>query len=510
MDVIELGARPLDLATVAAAAEGHARLALGEAARARVARAHRTVGEVLASGRPVYGVNTGFGKLAHVRIEPARIAELQRNLLRSHAAGMGPPLPPEETRLSLFLRIHTLALGHSGVSIELLERLIRLYNEGVLPVIPEQGSVGASGDLAPFAHLALVLLGEGEAVRRGGARRSGAAVLAELGLPPYVPGPKEGLALINGTGITAAIGLRVALQARAFLRLADVVGSLSVEASRSSPAPFHERVAAARPHPGHAAAAANVRRLLEGSAIVESHRDCAKVQDPYSFRCLPQIHGAVRDALAHVEDVLLREANSATDNPLVFAEEGTLVSAGNFHAQAAALALDYLAAALAVFAAAAERRVDGLMNEQVTGLPAFLTRESGLRSGFMMAQVTAAALVGEARVLAHPATAGTVPTGGGQEDHVSHGPYAARKAGQVLGLAQKIVASELLAAAQGIDLLRPLRTTPGLEAAHAALRERVPRLDEDRPLAPDLEAAYAMVRTGSLLRAVEDTVGRLE
>jgi histidine ammonia-lyase len=509
MDAIEIGARPLDLPTVATAAAGGARLALGEAARARVIRAHRTVGEVLASGRAVYGVNTGFGKLAHVRIEPARIAELQRNLLRSHAAGMGPPLPPEETRLSLFLRIHTLALGHSGVSIELLERLVRLYNEGVLPVIPEQGSVGASGDLAPFAHLALVLLGEGEAVR-GGVRRSGAAVLAELGLEPYAPAPKEGLALINGTGITAAIGLRVALRARAFLRAADAVGALSVEASRGSPSPFHERVAAARPHPGHAAAAANVRRLLEGSAIVESHRDCAKVQDPYSFRCLPQIHGAVRDALAHVEEVLLREANSATDNPLVFAEEGALVSAGNFHAQAAALALDYLAAALAVFAAAAERRVDGLMNAEVTGLPAFLTRESGLRSGFMMAQVTAASLVGEARVLAHPASPGTVPTGGGQEDHVSHGPFAARKAGQVLALAEKVLAIELLAAAQGIDLLRPLRTTPGLEAAHAALRARVPRLDEDRVLAPDLEAAHALVRDGDLLRTIEDTVGPLE
>jgi len=411
----------------------------------------------------------------------------------SHAAGVGEPLPEPAVRGMLLLRANTLARGCSGVREEIVDGLLALLAHGVHPVVPSRGSVGASGDLAPLAHLALPLLGRGEATFRG-RRLPAREALAAAGLAPLALAPREGLGLINGTqAMTSLLALALA-EARRLAKVADLVGALATDAFRGTDAAFDARVHAVRPHPGQRASAANLWRLMRGSAIRDSHRENdVRVQDPYSFRCMPQVHGAVRDVLDDVERKLAVEMNAATDNPLVFAADGAMVSGGNFHGQPMALAADFLAIAAAELGAISERRTEKLTNDAFSGLPPFLVADAGLNSGFMMAQVTAAALVSENKTLAHPASVDSIPTSADKEDHVSMGMWAALKAGQVVANVRKVLAIELLAAAQGVDLLRPLASSAPLEALHAAVRERVPAWDHDREMAPDLAAAEALL-----------------
>jgi histidine ammonia-lyase len=487
--MIVLDGESLTLEQLAAVAHDGEAAALSAGARARVAAARGVIDRAIAGGGAVYGVNTGFGNLANVRIAPAQLSDLQQRLLLSHAAGMGEPLPAPAVRAMLLLRANTLARGRSGIRVETLEALIELLRHDLLPVVPSRGSVGASGDLAPLAHLALPLLGHGRA-RLGSEDLPGAEALARCGLQPIALGPKEGLALVNGTqAMTALLALSV-LEARRLVRLADLLGALSTDALRGTDAAFDPRIQAARPHAGQAASAGNLWRLLQGSAIRDSHRvGDVRVQDPYSIRCMPQVHGAVRDVLADVERKVAVEMNAATDNPLVFAEEGEILSGGNFHGEPMAFAADFLAIALSELASIAERRIEKLTNAAFSGLPPFLVEDAGLNSGFMMAQVTAAALVAENKVLAHPASVDSIPTSADKEDHVSMGMGAALKLQQVVLNVRRVLAIELVAAAQGVDLLRPLRTSPRLEALRDDLRERVPAWDRDREMSVDLVVA---------------------
>ncbi len=484
-----------------------ARVSLSPEALAAVARSRKTVDDIVARGDVVYGITTGFGKLAQTRIPPADLAALQRNLILSHSAGVGPPLPPEETRAMILLRANALLRGFSGVRAQIIERLVALFNEGVTPVVPEQGSVGASGDLAPLAHLALVLIGEGEAFHRG-RRLPAREALAAAGIEPVRLEAKEGIALINGTQATSAIGALALARSRTLARTADVAAAASLEGSKGSVRAFDARIQKVRPHPGHAEAAANVRALMRDSEILDSHKTCDKVQDAYSLRCVPQVHGAIRDALRHAIEVTEREMNSVTDNPLVFADDGDVVSGGNFHAEPLALVLDYASIAMAELGNISERRTEGLVNPDLSGLPAFLSPEPGLHSGLMITQVVAAALASENKVLAHPASADTIPTSANMEDHVSMGTHAARKLRQIVDNTERIVAIELLCAAQAVEFHRK-RPGRGVEAAIRALRERVPRLERDRVLSGDIETIRGLVRDGAILAAAEGASGPL-
>lgn len=497
--MIEIGSPELTLEDFRRAVLGRERCALASGARERIAAARAVIDRVAAGEDAVYGVNTGFGELARVRIPPDRLAALQTRLVLSHAAGAGEPLPDEAVRGMLLLRAHALARGHSGVRPELVDALLALLAAGVLPVVPSRGSVGASGDLAPLAHLALPLLGRGR-VRCDGRELSAAEGLVKAGLAPLELAPKEGLALINGTQAMTSLLALAALEGRRLVRAADLVGALSTDALRGTDAAFDPRLHALRPYPGQIASAANLWRLLQGSAIRESHRDCAldrRVQDPYSVRCMPQVHGAVRGVLADCEAKLAVELNAVTDNPLVFpgagADGGEVVSGGNFHGAPVAHAADALAAALTDLAAISERRTEKLTNSAFSGLPPFLVEDAGVNSGFMIAQVTAAALVSENKTLSHPAAVDSIPTSADKEDHVSMGMWAALKLGRVAANARTVLAIELLAAAQGIDLLRPLTSSPPLEALHAAVRELVPAWREDREMAPDIAASEGFV-----------------
>ncbi len=500
------------LDALCAVAHGEARLVLSPHVRDRVDRARAVVDRLAAAGDGapnVYGVNTGFGALAETRIAADQIRTLQRNLVRSHACGVGPKLPTPAVRAMMALRAQTVAMGCSGARAEIVDLLVAMLERGVHPRIPAQGSVGASGDLAPLAHLALVLIGEGEA-EHGGRVLPGGEALAAAELSPLTLEAKEGLALINGTQLILAVGALAVVEGEALCRHADLVGAMSLEALQGSGRPFDARIARARPHPGHAATAANLRALLAESEIMESHRDCKKVQDPYSLRCMPQVHGASRDALAFAREVLEREIVAATDNPLVFADEGDVISGGNFHGQPLAIALDTAAIAIAELANVAERRIEQLVNPGLSsGLPPFLAPRSGLDSGFMMAQVTAAALVSENKVLAHPSSVDSIPSSAGKEDHVSMGSISARKCAQVAEHVRHVLAIEALCAAQGLDLRAPLRPGVGVRAAHRRLREAVSTLEEDRPLHMDIEAASALIAEGALARAAEAAVGPL-
>lgn len=495
-------------------------LRLSPAARKNVVRARQVLVDRLERGETTYGVNTGFGKLAHQRIADDEVLDLQENLLRSHAVGLGPLLPMNVTRLAVVLRIQALAKGFSGITPELLEALIALYNHGVVPAIPEQGSVGASGDLAPLAHLALVLIGEGHAfVRKPGMDRDGraerakpvggAAALRKARLQPYQLQSKEGLSLINGTQISTALLADALVRARRLATIADIAGAMTLEATRSSLKPFDPRIQQVRPHPGQIVCAANIRRLLEQSEILPSHANCAKVQDAYSIRCMPQVHGTLRDALEYVAGVVEREMNSATDNPLVFADNGDVLSGGNFHAQPIALAADLLAAAVTDLASISERRTENLVNPDLSGLPGFLTPQPGLNSGMMIVQVLAAALVSENKALSHPASVDSIPTSANREDHVSMAPWAARKARSVVTNATRVLAAELLCAAQGLEFAGGLRPGRGVEAAYRHIREHVRPLGRDRILHRDLEAIERMIRSGSLEAAVIELSGEL-
>jgi histidine ammonia-lyase len=511
---IELGSA-FSLSDLAALAEGRAELSFGAGARARVGRARAFVDGLSTAGDEapnVYGVNTGFGALAETRIEAKELRALQKNLVRSHSVGVGRSLDARAVRAMIALRAQTLALGHSGVREALIEALVALLASGVVPRIPAQGSVGASGDLAPLAHLALVLIGEGEA-DFGGERMSGADALARAGLSPVELEAKEGISLINGTQMMVAVGGLALVDAERLAVAADVIGAMSLEALQGSGRPFDARVQAVRPHPGQAASAANLRALLAESEIMESHKDCHKVQDPYSLRCMPQVHGATRDVLAFARGVLEREIASATDNPLVFMNDdgsADVISGGNFHGQPVALALDAAAMAVAELANVSERRVEQLVNPAMSsGLPPFLAPRTGLDSGFMMAQVTAAALVSENKVLCHPSSVDSIPSSAGKEDHVSMGSISSRKLADIVTNVRRALAIEALVAAQGIDLRAPLRAAKGVAAAHRKLREHVAKLEEDRPLYLDIERVDALVRDGTLVQAAEAAVGAL-
>ncbi|MGH7476356.1 MAG: histidine ammonia-lyase [Longimicrobiales bacterium] len=475
------------------------RLRLAADARARMLASRAVVDRAVAEQRVVYGITTGFGALAEQVIPADRVAELQVNLLRSHAGGVGEPLAEPDVRAIMLLRANVLALGNSGIRPEVVTLLLELLNERVHPVIPSLGSVGASGDLAPLSHLALVLIGEGEAWHRG-ERIAGAEALRRAGLEPVTLGAKEGLALNNGTQVQTGIGALALLAAERALETCDVAGAMSLEALRGSPDAFDEAIQRVRPHPGQARSAARLRALLAGSEIRESHRtDDPRVQDAYSLRCMPQVHGAARQALGYVRQVLEIEINSATDNPLIFPETDRVLSGGNFHGQPVAQALDLLAIACADVASISERRMARLVDPSLSMLPAFLTPDPGVNSGLMMAQITAAALVNEIRLRATPASVDSVPTDANKEDHVSMGVAAALKARQAVRLLETVLALELLTAAQGLEFLRPLRPGQGVAAAYDRIREVVPPLERDRLLGPDIAAVEALVRAGAFV-----------
>ncbi len=472
---------------------GRDAVVLAPAAGPAIAAAAAAVQAALARHEPVYGVNTGFGKLARTRIADDQLRELQRRLLLSHAAGVGPPLDDRTVRLVLILKANALARGYSGVRPALIQRLLDFANAGLLPVVPERGSVGASGDLAPLAHLSLPLIGEGE-VSMGAERMLAAEGLRRAGLAPLELAPKEGIALINGTQVSTALALANLFRAERLFRAAIAIGALSVDAAKGSDTPFDPRLHALRGHPGQIRAAAAYRRLLAGSAIRASHLvGDERIQDPYSLRCQPQVMGAAIDTLRHVGQVLEREANAVSDNPLVFADGGEVLSGGNFHAEPVALAADHLALAIAEAGAIAERRVALLIDASFSTLPPFLVAEPGLNSGFMIAQVTAAAAASENKSLAHPASVDSLPTSANQEDHVSMATFAARRLGAMNDNLRTILAVEYLAAAQGIDFHKPLATSAALKEAHALLRARVPFLERDRAFAPDIAAAEGLV-----------------
>jgi histidine ammonia-lyase len=506
--VIEVGEH-LTVADVIAVARERAPVALSPGARPRMQASRALVDRLMREGQAVYGITTGVGELAGVSISPDQSAQLQVNIVRSHSAGVGEPLPDETVRAVMLLRAHALALGYSGVREELVLLLIEMLNHGIHPLIPAQGSVGASGDLAPLAHLALTLIGEGQA-RVDGREAPAADALERAGLRPVALAAKEGVALINGTQLMSACGALAAADARTLLVAVDVAGAMSCEALQGHVDAFDPLLHDARPHPGQRASAANLRRLLGGSELLTARPAHAKPQDAYALRCMPQVHGAARDALAYAARVLDVEMNAATDNPLVFAEAGRVISGGNFHGQPIALALDVLAIGLSAVASISERRIERLVNPHLSGLPAFLTADGGLHSGLMLAQYTAAALVSENKVLGHPASVDSIPTSANQEDHVSMGAIAARKALRVLRHTQQVVGIELLCAAQALDLRRPLRPAPGTQPAYEAVRAVVPTLAGDRVLAPDLAAVLHLVQSGAVARAVEPVVGALE
>jgi histidine ammonia-lyase len=491
---IELDGNSLTLEELVLVSRGEALASLAPRAATRVDAARAVIDRAVSEGRVVYGVTTGFGNFADVVIPKDKLGALQLNLVRSHAAGTGPALGTPAVRALMLLRANCLAKGFSGVKRGTLELLLACLSAGVHPVVPEQGSVGASGDLAPLAHLALALVGEGEVEYRG-RRMPAADALRQAGLAPAVLEAKEGLALINGTQLTTALLALALARLLDLLKTADLVGALTLDVLKGTNAAFDARIHAARPHPGQVASAANLRTLLADSALRESHRDCGVVQDAYTLRCMPQVHGAVRDAAAHARSVLTIEMNAATDNPMVFAETGELVSGGNFHAAPVALVCDLLAAAAADLASISERRTERLVNPSLSGdLPAFLVKQGGLNSGLMMVHVTAASLVSEAKANAFPASVDSIPTSAGKEDHVSMGPIAARKLGRNVDLLETVLAIELLAAGQALDFRRPLASSAALEDLHRRLRARVPFWETDRAAAPAIEGARAVLR----------------
>lgn len=467
-----------------------------------IAASQQVVLDVLAAHKTVYGVNTGFGLLANTRISDEDLALLQKNLVLSHAAGVGPLLDDDVVRLILVLKANALAQGYSGVRQATVDRLVDLTNAGVTPCIPAKGSVGASGDLAPLAHMAMALLGMGD-VRWRGELRPAAEVLAELGLEPLTLGPKEGLALLNGTQVSTALALAALFRTEDLFASALVTGAMSVDAAMGSDVPFDARIHAVRGHPDQCAAAAAYRALLAGSEIRASHRACLRVQDPYSLRCQPQVMGACLRMIRCTAETLAIEANAVSDNPLVFVETGEVLSGGNFHAEPVALAADTLALAIAEIGSLAERRIALLIDKHLSNLPAFLVEHGGLNSGFMITQVTAAALASENKSLAHPASVDSLPTSANQEDHVSMATFAARRLSDMVDNAAGILAIEYLAAAQGIDFRAPLRTSERLQAAMDGLRAVVPFYDRDRRQAPDIEAAKALITGGALRKLVD-------
>ncbi|HYR74895.1 MAG TPA: histidine ammonia-lyase [Pyrinomonadaceae bacterium] len=495
--MLELNGQKLSLAQVVDVAGGEGHVSLSAAARERVEQSRRVVEKIVAEGRTVYGVNTGFGKLSDVRIEPSQLRELQLNLVRSHSCGLGPPLSEAEARAMLLLRANVLAQGYSGCRPVLIEALLRLLESGVTPVIPEKGSVGASGDLAPLAHLALTVIGEGEAFYRD-ERMPSAKALQRANIEPLQLEVKEGIALLNGTQAMVAVGGLALYRAERVARLADVAGAMALEALRGTPVAFDERIHAARPHAGQIEVAAHLRELLRDSQIRQSHlENDPRVQDAYSVRCMPQVHGAVRGALSHAREIVETETGSATDNPLVFAETGEVFSGGNFHGAPLALSFDYAAIAMTDSMSITERRIDRLVNpDSNEGLPPFLSARPGVGSGFMMLQIVAASLLSEAKVLAHPASIDNVPTDGGKEDHVSMGMTGATKLRSIVDNAELITAIELITAAEGLEYRAPLQPGRGVKQAYDIVRKYVTRLTNDRAMSGEIQMIVTAIREG--------------
>ena len=494
--MIRIGERAIDLNDVRAALAGPVTVELSAKARGLIARSAATVARLLMTGDAIYGVNTGFGKLAKTRIAAKDLNALQINIVRSHAAGVGAALDPSIVRLIMLMKLNALARGASGISLSTMETLAALINADVLPVVPGQGSVGASGDLAPLAHMSLVLIGEGEAMVKG-ARVSGASALASAGVQPLALGPKEGLALLNGTQVSTALALAGLMAAERNAQAAVLVGAMSVDAVMGSDTPFDPRIHALRPHPGQQLAASHYRRLLSGSIIRASHlKNDDRVQDPYSFRCQPQVMGACLDLLANAARTLTIEANAVSDNPLVFAEDGAVLSGGNFHAEPVAFAADIIAMAVAEIGSLSERRIAALIDTSISLLPPFLIRNPGLNSGFMIPQCTAAALMSENKQMSHPASVDSAPTSANQEDHVSMATHGARRLLPMNANLSRIIAIELMASAEGIDFRRPLRSSALLEDAHALVRSKAAKRDEDREFSTDTEAVAALIERG--------------
>ena len=492
--MILLDGSHLTLTDLLSIADHRAAVGLAPEARTRVVASRAVVDRKADGAEAVYGVNTGFGSFAETRIDKQDLAALQLNLLRSHAAGVDAPLPVRVVRAAMALRANVLAKGFSGIRVDTLEALIAMLNRGVHPLVPSRGSVGASGDLAPLAHLALVLVGEGEDCDR----IAGLDALKAAGLEPITLEAKEGLALINGTQVSTAVLALALAGAEQLSRAADIGAAMSIDALLGSMHPFEPRIHQSRPFAGQAASADNLLRLIDGSGLNASHENCGRVQDAYSMRCAPQVHGAAREALRWIRHIVTIEMNAATDNPMEFADSGDIVSGGNFHGAPLALAADLLVMAVAQLATISERRSERLVNPALSGLPAFLTEHGGLQSGLMIAQVTAAALTSEIKTLAHPASVDTIPTSANKEDHVSMSMHAALKAERALQLAINVIAVEILCACQAVDLRSPLESSPALMRAHKIVRERVPKLVDDRPPAPDLDAIAEIIRGGEL------------
>jgi len=508
MKAILFGIDEIALEDLVAIARKETGIRLAKDSEKRIVKSRVLIEKWVREEQIIYGVTTGFGALSDVTISRKDTRQLQQNILMSHATGIGDILDEETDRAVMALRIKELAGGHAGIRLDTVQRLIDLLNRGVHPVIPEKGSVGASGDLAPLAHLALVLIGLGEAFYNG-RRMSGSDVLKESGLQPLVLEAAEGLALINGTQVMTAIGGLAVHDAVMLSKMTDIAAAMSLEVLMGSRAEFDARIHQVRPHPGQAAAADNMDRITRNSEIITSHKDCGRIQDAYTLRCSPQVHGASKDAIAYARNVVETEMNSSTSNPLIFSESQEFLLGGNFHGQPVALAMDFLCMAVAELASISERRIERLVNPQLSGLPAFLVSDGGLNSGFMIAQYTAASLVSENKVLAHPACVDSIPTSANKEDHVSMGTIAARKCREIVKNAEYVIAIELMCAAQAMDLFTNMKSGEGTLAAYKAIREVVAHLDKDRILSKDIEIIRSLMRSGRIVNEVERVVGTL-
>lgn len=497
-----------DLTEIAWAKPGQVKLEIAATSWEKMRKSREVVLDIVKKGKPVYGINTGFGALASKQIDVNELENLQYNLIRSHCTGVGKPFSREISRAIMIARANCLIQGYSGVTPETISLLLDFINYGITPVIPEKGSVGASGDLAPLSHVALALIGEGEVEFEGKILKSDFAI-HQIGKSPAKLGPKDGLALINGTSVMLALGALALVEAKKILKLADIISCLTLDAVRGTSSAFNEKISLLKPHPGQLDVSRNLLKIINGSEIVHSHKDDGKVQDPYSLRCIPQVHGACRQTIRHTEEVFNIELNSVTDNPLVFADTNEVISGGNFHGEALALSMDYLAMGLSEICNIAERRVEKMMNPNFSDLPAFLTKNSGLNSGLMIAHVTMAALASENKYLCHPASVDSIPTSTDKEDHVSMGVTSGRKLHEVLSNVQYGLAIELLCNTQGIEFLRPLKTSPALEKVIVLVRKHVQPIEEDRVFHKDIENLTKLIKSNELIREVESVIGQL-
>ena len=508
MKTIFLGTDGMTLADLVALARYRAKIKLTPESIKKIRQTRKLVDQWVAEGKTIYGVTTGFGALSDVAISRKDTRQLQKNILMSHAAGVGRPLDEETVRAIMALRIKDLAKGHSGIRLETVEHLIALLNWGVYPVVPEKGSVGASGDLAPLAHLALVLLGLGEAFYKG-QRMTGKQVLSKCGLKPLDLEAGEGLALVNGTQVMTALGGLAVYDATRLCKLTDIAAAMSLEVLMGSRTEFNTRIHQVRPHPGQSASADNMERMTRNSEIITSHKDCSRIQDAYTLRCSPQVHGATKDAIQYCHNVIETEMNSATNNPLIFSDSEDFLLGGNFHGQPVALGMDFLSMAVAELANISERRIERLVNPKLSGLPAFLVSDGGLNSGFMIAQYTAAALVSENKVLCHPASVDSIPTSANKEDHVSMGTISARQCREIIDNTEDVIAIELLCAAQALDLFTNLKPGEGTLLAYNVIRKSISNLEADRILSDDIATMKDLIRSGKILEAVEKKIGPL-